>query len=363
MPHLLDNYIFSDSLRYENHRLIYGTQLENRTELSCFPAAAVLGALLQGQEDGRERGIELNTLEGRQAFIARYEDETLHENGGLFKSELQALSEAYMEFNGDMNVLFTICGNERLYDLAFGLMVDYMEHLVKEQAYEHIYECCPWRMPFAQWLFDAAYIETRRQYLLSIDWTDPAIVCGLSEDLEKDPSSLPSHPTFIFEGERAEDLIHGYYQWLMAAVEQEAALYPDANIQLAKLKAQVQKEETNYDFLKPEMKDFTPDQLNLFRKWMNQWIAFLKQQIQPVTPKEKDTRQEFELDDVLPVPPEHNYVKVREYIYERCRYDKKFAFFFKQQKRTVFCDQLSLLFGWLVEPNALGKRLAKKRKK
>ena len=51
MKRLLDKYIFSDRLRYENHRLIYGTTAEERIEIGGFMAAAVLGALLYGQDE------------------------------------------------------------------------------------------------------------------------------------------------------------------------------------------------------------------------------------------------------------------------------------------------------------------------
>ena len=54
---------------------------------------------------------------------------------------------------------------------------------------------------------------------------------------------------------------------------------------------------------------------------------------------------------------------VREYIIERCKYDKEFEKYFKAQKRTDFCDQLSLLFDWFADDNALGKRMKKKAKK
>ena len=137
MKRLLADHIFSETLRYENHRLIYATA-EDRIELGGFLAAAVLGALLYGKEEGHERGIMLNVRQGRKEFFDRYEDEMLHENGGFFNTEVQALSEAYMEINGEMSVLLGICGNERLYDLALGLMVDYMEMLVEEQIGEHI---------------------------------------------------------------------------------------------------------------------------------------------------------------------------------------------------------------------------------
>ena len=362
MKQLLDDYIFSDALRYEGHRLIYGKK-EDRLVIGGFLGAAVLGALLSGTDEGRERSIFLNIRDGRKEFFDRYEDETLHENGGFFSKEVQALSEDYMEINGDLSLLLSICGNERLYDLAFGLMIDYMEKLVEEQVGEHIYDAVPWTTPFAQWLFNAGYVETRRQQLLAINWSDPAGVYSLAKFIQKPQQE--TEPTFVFDNERAEDLLNGYYNWLMAAIEQEAALYPDANVQLAALKEKVRKHEPDYDFLKPEMKSFTPEQINLFRNWMNRWIDFVKEKIEPMpdVTKKKDIRQELFLDTISPIPPERNYVKVREYIIERCKYDKEFKNYFKAHKRTDFCDQLTLLFGWFVDPNALGKRLKSKAKK
>ena len=88
MKPLLEDHIFSDSLRYEGHRLIYKPENDDLIEIGGFLAAAVLGALLYGQEEGRERGIRLNVRDGRKEFFVRYEDETLHENGGLFTTEV-----------------------------------------------------------------------------------------------------------------------------------------------------------------------------------------------------------------------------------------------------------------------------------
>lgn len=45
------------------------------------------------------------------------------------------------------------------------------------------------------------------------------------------------------------------------------------------------------------------------------------------------------------------------------RYDKKIKKYFEAHKRTDFCNQLTLLFGWFIDPNALGKRMRKKSKK
>ena len=141
-------------------------------------------------------------------------------------------------------------------------------------------------------------------------------------------------------------------------------LYPDANVILAENKEMTLSEETDYDFLQPQLQELEPKQRRLFTTWMDQWIPYVKQQLSPaVTPKKRDCRQELELDNILPIPPERNYVKVREYIIERCKYDKNFEKFYKSHKMTQFCDQLSLLFDWYVDSNALGKRMKSKPKK
>ena len=365
MKQLLADYIFSDTLRYENHRIIYGSTAENRMELGGFLGAAVLGALLYGKDESRERNIILNTSEGRKQFFKRYEDETLQENGGYFNAEVQTLSEAYIELNGDLTCLFAICGNERLYDLAFGLMVDYMEMLVEEQVREHIYDLVPWTQPFAQWLYDAGFVETRRQHLLAIDWTDPAGVYALAEFLRKPTEE--TEPTFVFDGLSADQVLNGYWEWLWNAAQTEANLYPDFKVRLAEYKEKILKDETEWGFIKPEMKDFSPDRINLFREWMNQWTNFVKEKIKPETPKQqKKEEQMFFPDNVLKCPTEdtkEKYAATREYIKERVRYDKEFGKFVKNASRAKLCRQLSLLFGWYVEPDSLRKSLSRSPKR
>lgn len=371
MKPLLADYIFSDSLRYEGHRLFYSVTNEDRIEIGGFLAAAVSGALLYGRDEGRERGILLNIRDGRKEFFDRYEDETLHENGGLFSTELQALSEAYMDLNGDMTTLLSICGNERLCDLALGLMVDYMEQLVKEQTGEQIYDVCPWTGPFAQWLFNAGYIETRRQHLLSINWTDPVEVNALSEKLSNDKlqTTNDQQPTFVFDGLSAEQVLNGYWTWLWDTVQQEANLFPDAKLRLAEYKKQILANETTYDFLKPEMKDFTPEQLNLFRSWMNKWVDFVQSQIQPpAAPKrqKKEEKQLFFPDEVLQCPTEfmkEKYAATREYVKERSRYDEEFRKFAKNESFAKLCRQLTMLFDWYVDPDSLRKSMLRKPKR
>ena len=279
MKRLLDKYIFSDRLRYENHRLIYGTTAEERIEIGGFMAAAVLGALLFGQDEGQERGIMLNTREGRKEFFERYEDEMLHENGGFFTTEVQTLSEAYIELIGETNMLLAICGNDRLYDLAFGLTVDYMQKLVAEEVREHIYDLVPWSEPFAQWLYDAGFVETRRQKLLAMDWSNPEEVYALAEIIRKPKEE--AEPTFVFNGLSANEVFNGYWEWLWNAVQTDANLYPDAKTRLVKLKQLILENETHYDFLQPEMNDIAPEHARLFDSWMTQWADFVTGKIKP----------------------------------------------------------------------------------
>jgi len=359
---MLENYIFSDSLRYEAHRLLYRPANDSPVEIGGMPGAAIVAALLVDTPEGDARGIAVDGDTQREQFFLRYEREVRRENGGLFITEVQALNEAYMELNGEDELLYAICGNDRLYDLAFGLMMDYMHRLVREQVGEQVYTVVPWKMPFAQWLFDAGLVETRRQQLLAIDWSDPVAVYTFARQLEKSDEIGTIEPTFVFEGLRADQVLHGYWEWLWETAQQEANLYPDGKVQLAYMKQRIRDNETDYDFLKPEMKHFTPSQLNLFRKWMTQWKEFVEKQIPPVVIRKTSIQQELFMDACLPAPPENNYVAVREYIAERKNYDEKFRQFCNAHKRTELCHQLSLMFGWVVSDNALGKSMRRQLK-
>lgn len=363
---LLNDYIFDNHLRYQEHQLIF-TGDKQPVMFRGFWAASVVAALLSISEEGEIRDINIDSDEGRKDFFRRYEKEVLADNGGLFNTEVQALSDAYLECADDADLLLRICRNERLLDLALGLTIEYMQHLVKELVCDFIYELHPWHEPFAQWLFDAAFIETKRQQLLNINWTDPAEVFALTEEMNSLQSASynlqSEEPTFVFNGLSAEQILNGYWNWLSNTAKKEADLFPDSKVHMAQIKKAILENERDYDFLKPEMKDFTPEQLNIFRAWMNQWTALLEQKIQSDTPKKNDIRQELFLDDVLNIPKERNYVEVRTYILERCKYDPDFKNYYRVHKMTDFCLQLSLLFNWYVDPNALGKRMKSKSKK
>lgn len=132
--HLLDNYIISPSARYESHRLIY-TGEGQPIELTGMLAAAVIAALLVDTPEGDKRGIAIDDNAQREQFFLRYEREVRRENGGLFTTEVESLCQNYMELAGSDELLFSICGNDRLYDLAIGLMMDYMRRLVRRHRY------------------------------------------------------------------------------------------------------------------------------------------------------------------------------------------------------------------------------------
>lgn len=370
MKKLLENHIFDPNLRYESHTLIYKTPAGQETLLEGIMGAAILCTLLAETEEGDQRGIALDTPDQRNAFFERYEREIRRDNGGLFTTEVQALSSAYIEVV-DTDILMELCRNDRLYDLAVGLVVEYMQRLVREQVHDHIYEAVLWRMPFAQWLFDAGYAETARQHLLSINWIDPAEVYALAHTLEK-PDDTPRPPTFYFQSESAEQLMEAYFHWLSDKVQEQASVMPDAAEQLAQLKPFALAQETDWDFIKPELTNLAPEELNLFRKWMKQWTDFITrkwgdnpQNTFPEQVKTPKFEQVLFPDTILPCPPANNYVKVCEYIKERCRYDETFNSYYNTYSRVKLCQQLTAIFGWYVDPGFLGSRInyRKKRRK
>ena len=362
MKRLLENHIFDANLRYESHTLFYKTPQGMETLLEGIMGAAILGTLLAETEEGDRRGIALDTPEQRNSFFERYEREVRRDNGGLFSTELEALSQAYMELM-DTDILLRICRNDRLYDLALGLVMEYMQRLVREQVGDHIYDLVPWHMPFAQWLYDAGFAETQRQHLLSINWGDPAEVYALAQTL-KNSDDTPRTPTFYFQSENARLLMEKYFCWLSDQVQAEAAMMPDAKSELAQLKPFALAQETNWDFLKPELKNLEPEDLNLYRQWMKQWTEFITSKWSdnpestfPEQVKTPKFEQVLFPDTILPCPPANNYVKVCEYIKERCRYDEAFNTYYKTRTRVKLCQQLTAIFGWYVDPGFLGSRI------
>ena len=66
--------------------------------------------------------------------------------------------------------------------------------------------------------------------------------------------------------------------------------------------------------------------------------------------------------DILPIPKEGKYTKVREYIKERSRYDEEFKNFVKEKSLRELCARLTKEFGWFVDEHSLGSNLNRHRK-
>ena len=206
---LLSDHIFSPSMRYESHRLIYTPDGKPAIELTGILAATLLASLLVDTPEGNARGIRLYTDDEKEAFFALYDREVLRDDWGYLSAELNQLRDNYVQLMDDPNSLITLCPNRRLFSLAMELLTNYMRRLALEPFGEHIWEAMPWKMPFAQWLIDAARVETRRQRVLQTDWTDIPAVIQLA-----DIPDQTEEPTFFFEGEKAADIMQRYLQWL-----------------------------------------------------------------------------------------------------------------------------------------------------
>lgn len=194
MPRLLDNYTIDPRTRYESHRLIYTPENAEPIEFGGFLAAAILAALIVDTDEGDARGIALDTDEQRKDFFLRYDREVRRDDWGYLSAELNQLRDNYVQIALGPTTLRDLCPNIRLLNLAMDVAEAYMRHLVVEIFCEHIWEVIPWKQPFAQWLIDAARVETRRQRFLKTDWTDVPAVIQLADMPDETEA-----PTFFFE--------------------------------------------------------------------------------------------------------------------------------------------------------------------
>ena len=284
--HLLDNYTFDASTRYESHTLVYTPEDGDPIELRGILAAAILAVLLVDTDEGDARGIALDTPEQQQDFFARYEREVLRDDWGYLSAEVNQLRDNYVQFIDDRNNLIDLFPNRRLLSLVMELLTTYMHHLVLETFCEHIWEVVPWKTPFAQWLIDAARVETRRQRLLQTDWTDVPTVIQLADIPDETEA-----PTFVFEGEKAADIMQRYLQWLsdeFVAMKQEI---PGAKITSSDRKY-IFEQETDWAFLSDEIDQLAPSEQAEWNRWQKEWAKFLTERLLP----RKEIR--FWVDDV-----------------------------------------------------------------
>jgi hypothetical protein len=278
---MLEDYIFDDHLRYEGHKLIYTfpKPTEEPIVIGGILGAAILCVRLINTDEQHSREIVLDEKLHYEPFYIRYEQEVIGDDWGYIAAELEQLDLAYMElYSQEQVTLETLCPNIRQLSIAMDVLRTYMHRISIEQYGEHIYDLVKWTMPFAQWLYNAAQVEPLRQRFLTMAWTDPALVHGLAEDMT---NGKQQEPLCVFDGEQAADIMQRYWDWLWDTVQQQAALFPASKTKIAEYKQLILEEENNYYYLKPEMKDFTEDQLKLFNDWVNGWVEFVEEKIKP----------------------------------------------------------------------------------
>ena len=284
---LLSDYIFSPAMRYEAHRL-YVTLADDEDEFvfGGFLGAALAAVLLVDTDEGNTRGICLYTDAEKEQFFARYDREVLRDDWGYLSAEIYQLRDNYVQFIDVPNGLVELCPNKRLLSLAMELLANYMRHLVLEPFGKHIWVSMPWKMPFAQWLIDAARVETRRQRLLQTDWTDFPTVIQLADMPDK-----TEVPTFYFEGEKAADIMERYLLWRSDEYVAMKQGMPGAKITSADRKY-IFSQETDWAFLSDEIELLSASEQKDWLQWQKEWNRFLSERLLP----KNDIR--FWVDDV-----------------------------------------------------------------
>ena len=283
---LLSDYIFSSSMRYEAHRLYVDFPDKESYVFGGFFGAALVAVFLVDTDEGNTRGIRLYTDEEKEEFFALYEREVLRDDWGYLSAEINQLRDNYVQIEVGTATLNDLCPNIRLLNLAMELLMTYMRRLVLEPYGKHIWEAMPWKMPFAQWLIDAARVEARRQRLLRTDWTDAPMVIQLADMPDK-----TEDPTFYFGGEKAENIMERYLHWLSDAYVAMKQEIPGAKITTADRKY-IFAQETDWAFLSDEIEQLSPSEQSEWQRWQQEWTKFLTERLLP----KKEIR--FWADDV-----------------------------------------------------------------
>lgn len=273
--HLLADYIIDARTRYESHRLIYTPENAESIEFGGFLAAAILAALIVDTDEGDARNIALDTPAQREDFFARYEREVRRDDWGYLAAEVNQLRDNYVQITLGPTTLSDLCPNRRLLELAMDVTVAYMQGLVVDIFCEHIWEVMPWKMPFAQWLIDAARVETRRQRFLKTDWTDIPVLIQLADMPDETEA-----PTFFFEGEKADEIMESYLQWLSDEYVKAKQEIPGAKITSTDRKF-IFAQETDWSFLSDESGTFDASEQAEWLRWQREWTKFLTERLLP----------------------------------------------------------------------------------
>ena len=310
---MLEDYIINEQIRYENHHLKVA---QTEIEIGGVAGAALLSAMIVDMEEGAQRGIAIDSDAERMAWIKKYEREVRRDEWGLIGAEVELLNDAYVALATSEVTWADICPNMRLSDLALHLVATYMQYLTIESFGNHIWECCPWDAPFAQWLLNAAQAEPRRQQFSHTDWTDPAQVNALYEKLLKEANDQTRELTFIFEGEAAEDIYKRYLTWVWTTYQAQIREIPGAQPRAARHRNFIVDQETNWLFLKEEIDTLNDDQRQLWAQWMLNWEKYITRHLKPEKPvlfweKEVTEKQQKQLTQYL-------RIQEKEWDYYRC---------------------------------------------
>lgn len=274
---MLEDYRISERLRYEDHRLVVsGSDVAIGGALS----AALLCALLTDTEEGKIRQIAIDSELDRSRWVKLYEAEVRCKDWGTLQAELTLLSDAYIALETAELSLSDLCPNIRWLDLALGLLNSYMRHLTIEMFGAHIWEAVKWQTPFAQWLINAARVETRRQRFLQTHWQDAVEVVTLAQRRWDETEE----PTLVFENEPAADIQKRYYTWMWKNYQAQVREVPGENPKSAKHRRNVVEQETDWRFMKDEIHDLSEEQQELWQRWMISWERFILQQLKPQRP-------------------------------------------------------------------------------
>lgn len=273
---MLEDYTLNDRLRYTDHYLHVAG--DDDIHIGGVLGAALLCAMLVDTEEGNRRKIAIDTDAERRAWIIRYEREVRRDEWGLLGAELRLLADAYIQQATSSVTWLDICPNIRLLDLAMRLMTTYMHYLTVEAFGAHIWECVPWESPFAQWLFDAAHAETRRQQFMHTDWMDAPSVTALAEGEDSDS------PTFIFEDEDTEAIMSRYLKWVWTTYQAQLREIPGSQPRAAKHRTFVVEQETDWGFLSDEVNTLSESDQRLWAQWMIDWTTFVRRQLKPEKP-------------------------------------------------------------------------------
>ncbi len=298
---LLSDHIFTPNLRYEAHQMIYTKAGDEPIVLTGVLGAAVLSALLVDTDEGNARGIAIDTDAERQAWIVQYEREVRRDDWGYLHAEVEQLSDSYVQLASGEVQLSDICPNIRLHDLALQLLDMYMNHLVRETFGAHIWEAVPWRMPFAQWLWDASQVEGRRQTFLHTDWTHAPQVYALAESMDEDSSR-----SWMFEGEQAADLMEQYVQWLDEQYALMKGEQPGTKITQADRNF-IFEQESDWAFLSEAVASLDSSAQKEWQQWKDAWTKYIQVRLKP----QQDIR--FWEDEVL----EHVQSRLLDYLREQ----------------------------------------------